>query len=343
MAKILVIRLSALGDVAMTVPVLCPFANSFPPHQAVVLSRPNMAALFTQVPSNVSFLGVDVKKEYAGIKGLLRLFSLLKHEQFDFVADLHGVLRSRFLSFCFKLGGVKVACIDKERGKRKKLTAVENKVLTPQTTSFERYALVFKQLGFSFPLAFHSIYGNEKGNIENIRPIVGHKEAHDKWIGVAPFAAHQGKVYPIELQEQVVRSLSSKENVKLFLFGGGKKEVAQLEQWQQAYPRVVSVAGKLKMAEELALMSHLDVMLAMDSGNMHLASLVGTPVVSVWGATHPYAGFMGWGQSEKNAVQISLPCRPCSIFGNKPCMRGDYACLRQITPNQIIEKVESLL
>ena len=97
------------------------------------------------------------------------------------------------------------------------------------------------------------------------------------------------------------------------------------------------------MAEELALMSHLDVMLAMDSGNMHLASLVGTPVVSVWGATHPYAGFMGWGQSEKNAVQISLPCRPCSIFGNKPCIRGDYACLRQITPNQIIEKVESLL
>ena len=260
-----------------------------------------------------------------------------------YVADLHGVLRSRFLSFCFKLSGVKVAYIDKERGKRKKLTSVENKVLTPQTTSFERYALVFKQLGFSFPLSFHSIFGNEKGNIENIRSVVGYKEVHDKWIGVAPFAAHQGKVYPIELQEQVVRSLSSRENVKLFLFGGGKKEVAQLEQWQQAYPRVVSVAGKLKMAEELALMSHLDVMLAMDSGNMHLASLVGTPVVSVWGATHPYAGFMGWGQSEKNAVQISLPCRPCSIFGNKPCIRGDYACLRQITPNQIIEKVESLL
>lgn len=343
MAKILVIRFSALGDVAMTVPVLCSFANSFPQHQVVVLSRPNMAALFTQVPSNVSFRGVDVKKEYAGIKGLFRLFSLLKHEQFDFVADLHGVLRSRFLSFCFKLSGVKVACIDKERGKRKKLMAVENKVLTPQTTSFERYALVFKQLGFSFPLFFHSIFGNEKGNIENIRSVVGYKEVHDKWIGVAPFAAHQGKVYPIELQEQVVRSLSSRENVKLFLFGGGKKEVAQLEQWQQAYPRVVSVAGKLKMAEELALMSHLDVMLAMDSGNMHLASLVGTPVVSVWGATHPYAGFMGWGQSEKNAVQISLPCRPCSIFGNKPCIRGDYACLRQITPNQIIEKVESLL
>ena len=161
MAKILVIRFSALGDVAMTVPVLCSFANSFPQHQVVVLSRLNMAALFTQVPSNVSFRGVDVKKEYAGIKGLLRLFSLLKHEQFDFVADLHGVLRSRFLSFCFKLSGVKVACIDKERGKRKKLTAVENKVLTPQTTSFERYALVFKQLGFSFLLSFHSIFGNE--------------------------------------------------------------------------------------------------------------------------------------------------------------------------------------
>ena len=117
----------------------------------------------------------------------------------------------------------------------------------------------------------------------------------------------------------------------------------QLEKWEQTYPHVISVAGKFKMSQELALMSHLDVMLAMDSGNMHLASLTGVPVVSIWGATHPYAGFMGWGQSEANAIQLSLPCRPCSIFGNKPCLRGDYACLNQITPRQIIQKVESLL
>ena len=90
-------------------------------------------------------------------------------------------------------------------------------------------------------------------------------------------------------------------------------------------------------------MQHLDVMVSMDSANMHLASLVATPVVSVWGATHPYAGFMGWNQKMDNAVQLNMRCRPCSIFGNKPCQRGDYACLTAIKPDVIINKVEENL
>jgi ADP-heptose:LPS heptosyltransferase len=93
------------------------------------------------------------------------------------------------------------------------------------------------------------------------------------------------------------------------------------------------------MKEELALMSHLDVMVSMDSGNMHLASLVNTPVVSIWGATHPLAGFLGWNQSEKNVVQTDMPCRPCSVYGNKPCMRNDYACLNQITPESVVQRI----
>lgn len=343
MARILVIRFSALGDVAMTVPVLYSFAQAFPQHQLVVLSRPHMAALFANAPSNLSFRGVDVKKEYVGVKGLFRLFLLLRHGHFDFVADLHGVLRSRFLSFCFRISGVKVACIDKGRSQKRRLISQKHKILVPQTTSFTRYAIVFQKLGFLFPLSFQSIYGKNKGNIEGVRQIVGYKSEKDRWIGVAPFAAHKGKIYPITLQEEVVQALSQKENITLFLFGGGKEEIMQLEKWEQTYPHVISVAGKFKMSQELALMSHLDVMLAMDSGNMHLASLTGVPVVSIWGATHPYAGFMGWGQSEANAIQLSLPCRPCSIFGNKPCLRGDYECLNQIAPRQIIQKVESLL
>ena len=215
--------------------------------------------------------------------------------------------------------------------------------MVPQTTSFTRYIRVFQKLGFSFPISFHSLYGVRKGNIDSLRQEVGYKGENDRWIGLAPFAAHKGKIYPIALQEQVVQALSKKENVTLFLFGGGKEEVALLSKWEETYLHVISVAGKFKMSQELALMSHLDVMIAMDSGNMHLASLTGIPVVSIWGATHPYAGFMGWGQSEANAIQVNLPCRPCSIFGNKPCLRGDYACLNQITPRQIIQKVESLL
>ena len=90
-------------------------------------------------------------------------------------------------------------------------------------------------------------------------------------------------------------------------------------------------------------MSHLDVMVSMDSANMHLASICGTRVVSVWGATHPFAGFMGWNQSTADAVQADMPCRPCSIYGNRPCLRGDYACLTSIQPEAIVQKVERAL
>ncbi|MCF0195305.1 MAG: glycosyltransferase family 9 protein [Bacteroidaceae bacterium] len=163
-------------------------------------------------------------------------------------------------------------------------------------------------------------------------------------IGVAPFAAHDGKIYPLELMREVVRRLAEGGRCDIYLFGGGQKEREVLEEWETEMPRVRSVAGRLGgLDKELELMSTLRLMLSMDSANMHLASLVGTPVISIWGATHPLAGFMGWRQSEANAIQVDLPCRPCSIFGNKPCLRGDYACLRQITPEQIVAKVNDAL
>ncbi len=81
----------------------------------------------------------------------------------------------------------------------------------------------------------------------------------------------------------------------------------------------------------------------MDSANMHLAALAGTPTVSVWGATHPYCGFRGWRQKEELTVQLPMDCRPCSVFGNKPCLRGDYLCLAAIKPELILNKVKNYL
>ena len=164
-----------------------------------------------------------------------------------------------------------------------------------------------------------------------------------KWIGIAPFAKHRGKIYPVDDMEQVVARLSENEDYTIFLLGGRGYEEAVLEQWAFQYPRVKSLVGRYSLDNELALISQLDVLLCMDSANMHFASLVGTKVISVWGATHPYAGFYGYHQDPKNAVQLDLPCRPCSVFGQKPCFRGDWACMTQITPEMVVKKVKVLL
>lgn len=340
MAKILVIRFSALGDVAMTIPVIYSFAHSYPQHQVVVLSRPGMEGLFCNAPVNVQFRGADVKSVYKGLKGLSRLYRELKQEHFDAVADFHDVLRSKYLAWCFRLSGVKVATIDKGRRAKKELVSRVHKKLVQLPTSFMRYCDVLSRLGYPVSPDFFSLYNGGKGDIQSL----GFKEKREeRWIGVAPFAAHAGKIYPLEQMEKVVAVLAGLPGHRVFLFGGGKKEVDILSGWQERYPHVLSVAGTLKIHQELALMSWLDVMVTMDSGNMHLASLVGVPVVSVWGATHPYAGFMGWNQKVCHAVQMNMACRPCSIFGNKPCWKGDYACLYQISPETVVTQVKQVI
>lgn len=342
MAKILVIRFSALGDVAMTIPVVYSFAKEYPQHQITVLSREGMRPLFEESPVNVKFEGVDLKDKYKGFIGIFRLYSYLKKQDFDYIADLHNVLRSKVLRFCFLLSGKKIASINKGKNGKRRLVRRHNKIFKRQPSSFDNYANVLRSLGFPFQFNFISIFGKEKGNLSSIVDITGDK-ANQKWIGIAPFAKHAGKIYPKESLEKVIAYFSEKQNIKIFLFGGGKSEYEIFEKWIKTYSNIIPTMGKMNMHTELILMSYLDVMLSMDSANMHLASLVNTPVVSVWGATHPYCGFMGWGQSDVNLVQVELPCRPCSVFGNKPCYRQDNACMTHIIPEMIINKIEKVI
>ncbi|KAA6326289.1 Lipopolysaccharide core heptosyltransferase RfaQ [termite gut metagenome] len=342
MAKFLVIRFSALGDVAMTIPVIYSFAIQYPQHEIVMLSRPVWETIFRMLPNNVSFLCADLKGKHKGIGGLNRLFCQLWGMNFDYVVDLHDVLRSQYLCFRFKLSGVLTGVLNKGRAEKKKLVRRHRKVLENQKSSFYRYSDVFEYLGFPFYLNFISIYENLKEKPPQLQPIIGEK-GNTIWVGIAPFAKHKGKIYPLKLQEQVVAHFSKDRRVKVFLFGGGEREEKILDEWVTKYPSIISVAGKIRIEGELALMSQLDVMLSMDSANMHLASLVNIPVISIWGATHPYAGFKGWNQTTENCIQTKLDCRPCSVFGNKKCFRGDYACWFGIEPEQIIKKIQTVI
>lgn len=342
MAKILVIRFSAIGDVAMTVPVITALADQYPQHEFIILSRQFLQPLFERMPVNVVFRGVKLE-DYKGLKGLIRLYKELRALKPDYIADLHNVLRSKYIRYRFMLSGVPVMHLKKGKLGKWRLTRRYFKALKPQKTSFERYAQVFNRLGFSTSFDFVSIYGNQKAPFAEIEQFTGAKCDGVKWIGIAPFAKHLGKIYPLELQEQVVAYFAGKPQYKVFLLGGGKQEIEVFNKWVEKYESVVSLAGQLKLHTELILINHLDVMLAMDSANMHFASIVNTPVVSIWGATHPYAGFMGWKQNPDNAMQTDLPCRPCSVFGQKPCWRKDYACLYSISPEDIIKKVEQVI
>jgi len=333
---ILVIRLSAMGDVAMTIPVLQQLLQQNPDVRVTVLTQTFLAPLFEPLERTTVY-PVETKGKHKGLKGLYKLFRELKSQySFDAIADLHNVLRSKIITFLFKTAGIKTATIDKGRKEKKQLTRKENKHLIQLKTSFQRYVDVFAALGLPVVLnTAQPVFAKQSLPVVAI-PFFSKTK---KTICIAPFAKHEEKTYPIEKMKLVLKELSGQNNLQLFLLGGGKNEVTILNEWEKEFPGVISLAGKFSFREELAIISHMDMMISMDSANMHLASLFGVPVVSVWGATHSFAGFYGWGQPSDNAVQIDLCCRPCSVFGNKLCYRGDHACMEQLPEKKIIEKV----
>lgn len=343
--NVLICRFSALGDVAMSIPVVYSVCRANPDTRFVYITKPAQQSLFVNAPSNLVVKGVDVKNKYKGVMGLGRLLSELRKEySIDALVDLHGVLRTRIIALLCLLHGIKLSVIRKGRLNKRALTRSRNKVMLPLLSSRARYREVFYRLGFNMEQNFNGLYGNGKGDPALFAEITPSKQEGEQWIGIAPFAQHKGKIYPPEMMEKVVAELSSRPATKVFLFGGGEKEREVLGNWAAKYPNVKSVAEKrYGFPVELSLLSHLDLMVSMDSANMHLASIVRVRVVSIWGATHPYCGFKGYQQKESDIIQLSMTCRPCSVFGNKPCLRGDYLCLTGITPQVIINKITSIL
>ena len=338
---LLVIRLSALGDVAMTVPVLRVFSQSYPQIKLTVLSKPFFKPLFADIP-NVNFYDADVKGRHKGITGLWRLAGQLGDPEPDAVADLHNVLRSNILKLFFRLKGIPVCQIDKGRQEKKALTRQKNKVFAPLKSTIQRYADVFERLGFPIDLAQHR-FPPGKALSPEINELIGPGEK--KWIGIAPFAAHKGKTYPPDLMEAVIAALDKTGLYKLLFFGGGKQEIKLLQHMAGKYENAVNAAGVLSFEEELALISNIDLMVAMDSGNAHLAAIYGIHTITLWGVTHPYAGFYPFGQPPENALladREKYPLIPTSVYGNK--YPEDYeAAMRTISPEQVVEKIQAYL
>jgi ADP-heptose:LPS heptosyltransferase len=262
--------------------------------------------------------------------------------EIDLVADLHNVLRSKVVRILFALSGKKVAATDKGRAEKKALTSLTNKVFAPVKPMVERHVNTFKQLGFSIDIT-HPKFPEKAVLSEEIISFTGTK--NQNWIGIAPFAHYESKVYPQDLMQHVIDALAENKNNYLFLFGGGATEIQKLQQLQNKHDNVIVVAGKLAFEAEIQLISNLDIMLSMDSGNSHIAAMLGVKVITLWGATHPYAGFKPFNQPDAfclTADRTQYPLLPTSIYGNKK-VKGYDEVMRTILPSQVVEKINSNL
>ena len=347
--KILVLRFSAMGDVVLLLPVVKSLVTFYPDVEVTVVTRPKFASLFTDMDRVVPF-PADVDYTYTGVFGMRELFGkLLRRAQYDVVMDMHSHIRTVLLRYLFKLFFVPVVVFEKGRKEKRAFTQRENKSTDALPHTVERYRMALEKAGYPLtigPPPYFSIKEDTKQFVAEWLQGLGLTK-NEKWIGIAPFAKHSSKIWPVENYSDVIASMLKQMPCRFFLFGGGEKDIAFFETLRKEFPdHCTIVAGQLKIKQEVVLLEQLDAMLCVDSSNMHLAALAGIPILSIWGGTHPDVGFGPYGKGDESILQISrdeLPCRPCSVYGKEKCHRGDFACLTRITPDQVVERLAAIL
>lgn len=315
--RVLCLRFSALGDAAIAAVVIqaCAADN---PHVHFVFAGPPLTAPLFHGLQNVSFLPIDTTVP------LRTIYSALKKMNPTHVADLHSVLRTFLLRTVFFFRGLPVAFLHKGRRARRKMLA-QPVASAPLRPVYLRYADTLKRLGLATP------------SLSEVQ-VIPFRPRPWKQVGVAPFARHRGKQWEPERMHKVAFWLAE-QGTQVLLFGGGGREAALLERWTKDHQNISLAPERFDL--QFQAVAALDVMISMDSANMHFASALGVPVLSLWGATHPKAGFYGYGQPINRAIQLPLDCRPCSIYGAGKCHKGTYACLEDLTVEYVLSSIKA--
>ncbi len=338
--KILVIRTSAMGDVALAAPVIKSATMQRPDIEIVFLTRSPYQSFFSSF-AGVKVYTADFGNQNSGLGGIINIFRELKKEhKFDHIIDLHDVIRSKILCLLFRLSGVPVTVIDKGRNEKKGVISGSNKIRLMH--SCERYYKAFAAAGITLgDTGWPWLVPSPEG-LKRAEQLLREKSLLQ--IGIAPLAKHHLKMWPADNMIKLMQMIASKRPVRFWLFGG-KDETPLLVAMQEKVPEAVLVAGTLNLEEEMALISRLDLMISMDSSNMHMAALSGTRVVSIWGGTDPLTGFGAWKQPEEYSLSIpvdELECRPCTVYGKGKCRRGDFACMILLSPEKVFERLIKL-
>lgn len=334
---ILVIRLGSLSSVAMCVHALRGLVRDFPDLRITLITHSEWKPLFRGV-EGLEFVFAD-SAEYEGLKGKIRLWRTVVRLGVDAIADLSATSLSRFLCFSFRPWRRKVARLGGVRLENKALTRRYRKELVQQTPLSSRSRDLFGSLGLPFCMPAPVKRRRNAPLPPLVEILAGEKSGN--WVGIAPLSNNKGTCYPIPHAAELVRLLASRY-AKVFIFGKGEYQRQFCEGMQELYPNVISVAERVSLSDTLDILAILDAVVSIDGDVLRLCSLVGTPVVSLWGATHPFLESSGYGQNPENALQKTLPCRPCSRDGHHRCLFGNYECMQRITPEEVFRRVKSV-
>jgi lipopolysaccharide heptosyltransferase II len=326
--KILVIRLSSVGDIVLTSPVIRGLKKRFPNSSISILVKEEYKELAWLIPYVNEVLILPKG-------GIFKFIRLLNQKKFDIVIDLHKNLKSYLIYYLLK--ATKKIRYKKNVIKRL-LLILFSKINFSSLSVIKSYYKCLERLGVTDDGLGPKLIVNKSN--PHIKHLLSYNpEAEKILIAISPFARHKPKQWKIDYFAEVADWIAN--NIGYVVIIG--EEVEQKELFNKLnQKRIINLIGKTSLEELVSVISYCKILITNDSGPMHIASALGVRIIAIFGPTTPKFGFAPYGK-DNIILEKQLSCRPCSLHGSKPCKYKHYKCLNEIKPKEVISAVKSLL
>jgi len=319
--KILVIRLSSLGDIILSTPLIRTIKKRYPhikvdyllreEYQDSLLLNPYIDNLLTFTNKKSD----DIKKR-------------ISKEKYDVVLDLQNNLRSAGLT---EYSAAKKIVYKKRNFSKFLLVNFKINLLKNAASVPERYAAEIDDF---------ELDGEGLELFTNRTPSVAF-DPGKQYIGLAPGSRHFTKKWLPEYYIELGRLLS-KDDYGVLLFGGkDDKEICRII--SEEIPGSINLSNNNDLLQTSADMKNCLAVICNDSGLLHTAAASGIPVVGIFGSTVKEFGFFPYGVEYRLMEHLSLPCRPCTHIGRSSCPKKHFKCMKEITPVSVFENLIALI
>jgi heptosyltransferase-2 len=326
---ILVIRLSSLGDILLTTPVLRVLREYCPAAQLDFLTKAAYQDVLRTNPC------VDRLWLWEPQQGLREMLRRLRQTRYDIVVDLHRTLRSRLLSHGL-LAKRKLA-YTKRTIRRALLVHLGWNTLRAMTPVPELYMAPLRYLGMTAPLPpleMHLTTESQEAMQAYLQQALPESRVRPL-LAVAPGARWSTKRWPVERFAAVAQALARTQQAAVVVLGSAEDRQLAQELHQQLSVPVLDSTGQLSLMHTAALLQQCHLLLSNDSGLMHMAAALRVPVVAIFGPTVQEFGFYPF-QATAQVVSAAIACRPCSTKGSTRCPRGHHQCMQQVTVADVL-------
>ena len=333
--KILVLRLSSIGDVVLTTPVLRALRRRYPSARIDFLVKSGYAGLLHRNPH---LDGVLTLPDSAGAADLVRMLGKLRQQRYDLLIDLHRNWRSIFLR---RAGGARAARVYRKHVVRRAFYVAFKRESLGLPSAVDRYFRAVRPLG-----VVDDGRGPKLHLPDSLRRRTGERLRELGWtgksaIGLVPGAGYATKRWPAERYGELGRRLAAEFGVPVLVFGGVEDREVATVICRRIGSAAVDLAGRLSLSESAAALDFCDLVIANDTGLMHVANALGKKLVAIFGSTTGGLGFYPRGEKVR-AVEIRLACRPCSHLGRNRCPKGHFRCMQDIPVEEVLRQAEHL-